>query len=100
MSVDIENRPIPEIPAEAINWKPSGYGLDPRAHLLAPIVVAGVTLHLEAIAIHESDGCQMADDPSLQINLDDLFNAVSAEGHWQLWYVGARAYVLFASPHC
>jgi hypothetical protein len=71
-----------------------------RFRLKTTLVVNGLPLHLEAIAVRDGEqGLQEANDPSDE-SLALVHEAVGAHGQWQTLEIDGRDYVLIATPFC
>ncbi len=110
-----------------MNWEANGLDEDRTARLYGradgggPLMIEGVPMHAEAIAVHntEPSGIQEADDDTWANDLDGLAQASSPDGSWETATIdtdtvaepmppeevqaqprGEREYVIFVSPHC
>ena len=93
----------PSIQASELNWTDAGTDTDAKARLLCTVVIAGVSMHLEAYAIwrDESPSGAMAwgfDCDEWNEDLDAVALGLSMERPRGI-YIGGREYVLIASPH-
>lgn len=70
---------------------------DPRARLLASITINGLPMHLEAFAVVEVDGIQMAADPAFQRDVEALQDMQDCA--FQTVEIAGRDYILVATPH-
>jgi len=83
-----------------LEFKDTGSQEDIKSRLLATVCILGVEHHLEAVAIVETDGKQIASDSAFQRYLDDLENAFCTVGKLRTVKIAGRQYALFMSPHC
>ena len=98
----------PEIRQDEITWEEIGADLDtdPECWLKGTIVIAGVTMHLEAIEVVyegvDDDGgsVQAGISPNLDEILLEYSSACGAEGHFQTMTRNGHEYAIFATPHC
>ena len=70
---------------------------DPSAQLHAPVVAAGVCLHVDAVAVADqfvAPGAVYDTD-----DLDAVRSAVGADGPFTTATIGGREYVLIATPY-
>lgn len=91
----------PNIPVESIQWRDAGKISDPKGRLLAHIKIAGVDMHLEAIAVRYVRHRQIAFETSnRRVFLTEMREHLAPNGHdFEIVQIGARKYVLFASPY-
>jgi hypothetical protein len=91
---------------------------DPTARLLATVEIAGVSHHMEAIAVCDMNEAgqkvdydsedydpspsseQRAEDPAWQEMLDDYYQACGGEGAFHTTEINGREYVLCITPFC
>jgi hypothetical protein len=71
------------------------------ARLHTNVRVAGVMMHLDAIAVHDVDGEQCALDLNDDSDLDHMFMLAGAAGPFETTTIGGfpHPYVLTATPH-
>jgi hypothetical protein len=99
-------------------FEPCGEPEDPTARLLAVVEIAGVSHHMEAIAVCNMNDAgkkvdldsddyepgevyeQRADDPAWQEMLDEYYQACGGEGAFHTVEIGDREYVLCITPFC
>lgn len=73
---------------------------DPASKLLATITFGGVSHHLEAIAVSESDtGEQQAASIADRDDFDEIGEAFYGDGAFHTVAIRGREYVLFLSPY-
>jgi hypothetical protein len=92
----------PFINADAIQWQPvGGDECNDITRLLAHIIICGVNMHLEAIAISvDAEGLQVSRTGHYDEDLNNLALATGADDHWQTAEIYGHEYVIFASPFC
>lgn len=97
-----ERRPAIEVEG---GWEQAGPTGDPGAvlHLANGIVINGVDLHLEAIAVTSSDDgldLQQAAAPEHDEDLDHLSALAGERGRFATATIQGREYVIHAVPYC
>lgn len=70
------------------------------SRLRTTLVVNGVPLHLEAIAVEVGEGGVQDASNRSDESLALVHGAVGANGHWQTLEINGRDYVLIATPFC
>lgn len=96
-----DQRPVPlEIPESA--WKDSGIDdADPKARLLAHVVIGGVSYHAEAFEVHRPGGVQCARSEDFQPEFGALeLMREGDDGPFAETTIGGRQYVIVIAPYC
>lgn len=81
-------------------WQPVGEEDDPSAQLHAPVVAAGVCLHVDAVAVTAAADQLVASGAVYDTDdLDAVRGAVGADGPFTTATISGREYVLIATPY-
>lgn len=96
------NRPTVEVSIPRESWVAVGEEPDVTTKLIAKLNIDvgskySVMLHLEALAVHESDGVQTGDTKETDQALGELYHAFDT-GKLSTVEIDGRNYVLFAYP--
>lgn len=86
-----------EVPSDS--WEMTGTEDDPSGSLLATVIINGVDMHLEAIAVEKVGDLQVP-VADLQDVYDKFYDAAGADGNFQTVTINGRDYALFSSPFC
>ncbi len=88
---------VPEILPEQIDW--TDVGLLPKQELLAHIRIAGMDLHLSAIAVYtDQNGMQAAAASDREEDLNHYAVASGHSGKFQTTEINGITYAIFATP--
>jgi len=89
------------IPEEA--WEPTGKSggedEDPRARLLATLIINGVSHHLEAFAVTVVNGIQEP-HPRFEHEYEGMCQMSQPDGQYNTVTIAGREYVIGMSPFC
>jgi hypothetical protein len=83
------------------DWIAAGEDDDPGSRLVSEVTptINGIPMHLEAIAVRDERGTQVADNEADTEALDRLFVAFGPDGAWLPTEINGRSYALFLEPH-
>lgn len=110
-SVDLRTN-APTLDVEAFEWEEIGeteelhdgglvLAAEYRAasRLLTHLNIGGTLHHIEAIAVHDEDGIQFADDPAWESRLNQLTEVFEPDNRgWRTVTINGREYVLVMEP--
>ncbi len=88
---------VPEIRTDEIAW--TDFGVWPGQELLAHVIIAGVDMHLWAIAVYtDANGMQAAATDEQEDTLNHYAVASGHEGKFSTAEINGITYAIFATP--